>query len=121
MQGRGGAPSLTHSCGGAAIASRRNAAVAAEEWVKPEVDPPMVSRCRTARESGRGIVSHAPSFSRAAAFERSMVVSTVQVQAVDRSSVEFLHFFTRPEVPPFDHKIFFKKFFHPQRMSDRPC
>jgi hypothetical protein len=40
-----------------------------------------------------------------------MVVSTVQAQVVDRSSVELLHSFTRPRVPPFDHKIFFQKIF----------
>ena len=113
MQGRGGAPSLTHSCGGAAIVSRRDAAGAAEEWVKAKVDPPMFSRCRTARESGRGIVSHAPSFSRAAAFERSMVVSTVQAQVVDRSSVELLHSFTRPEVPLICSQKYFKNNFPP--------
>jgi hypothetical protein len=33
MQGRVGAPPLTHFRGGAAIASRRNAAGAAESWV----------------------------------------------------------------------------------------
>ena len=37
---------LTHLRGSAAIATRRNAAGAAEKWVKPEVDPPNESRCR---------------------------------------------------------------------------
>jgi hypothetical protein len=38
-QGRVGAPSLTHLRGSAAIATRKNAAGAAEKRVKPEVDP----------------------------------------------------------------------------------
>ena len=40
-----------------------------------------------------------------------MVVSTVQAQIVDRSSVEFLHFFTRPEVPVICSQNFFQKNF----------
>ena len=118
MQGRGSALSrgfvaAVYDCRiEAALGAHRDAATAIARQ-RVFVCKVGSARCRTARESGRGIVSHAPSFSRAAAFERSMVVSTVQAQVVNRSSVEFLHFFTRPGVPPFDHKIFFKKIFPP--------